>query len=633
MRKFILAVLSLILLCGPGQVVRAQGQAHADLYPLDTSAFPGVSALLDVFDPAGIFLTGLKPEAITVLEDAEPLPVKELTEQAVPVQIVVAINPGPPLDVRDGQGVSRFQRINQTLTMWSQALPADLPDDISLVTIAGPIIAHANARDWQVSLSTFQPDFRATTPNLQSLSLAIDTAAAQVPRAGMKRSVLFITPHMDDPGLETALQPLIQRAVQNRVRVSIWFVDTDSYFATTSAALFNNLALQTGGGFFEYSGSQALPDPETYFAPLRRVYLMKYDSAVNAGGPHTISLQIQTPAGRIASAEQSFDINIQPPNPIFVSPPLQLTRQPPAEDPFNTELLVPAMQEIDILIEFPDGHARALVRTTLYVDGQIAAENTAEPFDKFQWDLTAYKLSGEHKLIVEAVDSLGLSRTSMEFPVTLTVIQPAHGPAALFARYRQEITLGAIGLAGLAMLLVLLTGRLRLPSPRVRAAARKASQDPVTQPISAVIESRTNPKDRARRRLPWASGTPARPAHAPAYLIRLSSDLQPASGSPLPLAEKELTFGTDPVQCAQVLDDPSISPLHARLAQTETGAFLLSDAGTVAGTWVNFEPVEPSGHLLRHGDVIHFGQMAFRFELKNPPSPAEPIIVPERLSP
>ena len=46
-------------------------------------------------------------------------------------------------------------------------------------------------------------------------------------------------------------------------------------------------------------------------------------------------------------------------------------------------------QPLEIIVEFPDGHPRPLVRTTLYVDGQIAAENTAEPFNAFTWDLTA----------------------------------------------------------------------------------------------------------------------------------------------------------------------------------------------------------------------------------------------------
>ena len=78
---------------------------------------------------------------------------------------------------------------------------------------------------------------------------------------------------------------------------------------------------------------------------------------------------------------------------------------------------------------------------------------------------------------------------------------------------------------------------------------------------------------------------------------------------PIPLAEKDMTFGTDPVQSMRVLDDPSISPLHARIKQTEDGSFIIYDHGSVAGTWVNYEPVTREGRRLAHGDRIHFGQL------------------------
>ena len=64
-----------------------------------------------------------------------------------------------------------------------------------------------------------------------------------------------------------------------------------------------------------------------------------------------------------------------------------------------------------------------------------------------------------------------------------------------------------------------------------------------------------------------------------------------------------------------------------RITQTEGGDFFVVDAGTIAGTWVNFEPVGREAHLLRHGDVLHFGQLVFRFELVNPPPPIEPNII------
>jgi hypothetical protein len=138
------------------------------------------------------------------------------------LQIVVGINQGPALDARDGTGLSRFQRVSQILAGWAQTRPADPPDDVSLVSQAGQEMSHGSAADFMASLSAFQPNFRGATPNLQALAIAIDTASQQTPRAGMKRAVLFITPHMDDPNIATAIEPFIQLAQQRSIRIFIW---------------------------------------------------------------------------------------------------------------------------------------------------------------------------------------------------------------------------------------------------------------------------------------------------------------------------------------------------------------------------------------------------------------------------
>jgi hypothetical protein len=106
---------------------------------------------------------------------------------------------------------------------------------------------------------------------------------------------------------------------------------------------------------------------------------------------------------------------------MFVSPPLQIDRRPPDDDPYNEKVLQPDSQKIKILVEFSDGHKRPLVRTTLYVDGQVVAENKTEPFDTFTWDLSGYTQSGEHKIVVEAVDDLNLSRRRTDWRPFLVV--------------------------------------------------------------------------------------------------------------------------------------------------------------------------------------------------------------------
>jgi len=209
MRKLLALFLSLGLLLGTAPSVRAQQNlATATLYPADASAFPTVSAYLDVFDAQKIFTSGLKPEAVTVIENGQPLPSDSLTEIAIPLQIVVAVNQGAALDARNANGFSRFQRVAQVITQWAQSRPANLPDDLSLVSQAGPVINHAGANDFIVGVNGFQPDMRVASPNLQSLATAIDTVKAQTPRLGMKRAILFITPQMDEPNLAALLESL-----------------------------------------------------------------------------------------------------------------------------------------------------------------------------------------------------------------------------------------------------------------------------------------------------------------------------------------------------------------------------------------------------------------------------------------
>jgi hypothetical protein len=357
-----------------------------------------------------------------------------------------------------------------------------------------------------------------------------------------------------------------------------------------------------------------------------------YTSALTTPGDHTLGFYITAQDTNIPALDKTFSVDVQPPNPIFVSPPLQITRQPPADDPYNTEVLEPSQQVIEIIVEFPDGHLRDLVRTTLYVDGQVADENTEEPFESFLWDYSAFIESGEHQIIVEAEDALGLKKSSISIPVTFTVIRPPSGVEAFLAQYSSQLVMGSILFAGLALLVILVRSRVRnIPESR-RKKNRKAREDPLTQPVPALTEPPVSATKKAKSqpRFNWMGLRQSRLPSAPAYLIRLTNAGEPASAIPVPVNEKDMTFGTDPVQSMHVLDDPSIAPLHARIQQTGEGIFTIFDQGSVAGTWVNYEQVPREGARLRHGDRIHFGQMQYRFDLSQPPGESEPKVVSQK---
>lgn len=598
----------------------AQSMAYVEIGVPDTTGFPTITTVLDVYDASGQFVSGLTRADVTVREDETARPVDELTEYPVGAQIVVGFNTGPALGVRDGQGVTRYQRIQRAIETWSRSLDAEKGDDLSLVSIAGLVNAHTGPFEFSAALSAFQPEFRASTPNIQTLSFALDAALVPTPEVGMKRAVLYVTPHMKDPKLAEALTSIGQRAMDGHVRIFIWLADSELNFNDPSVALFQTLATQTGGSLVTFDNG-ALPDPETYFAPLRNAYRLTYSSKLNTTGDHRLSAEVNLDSTRIASATQTFALNVQAPNPIITVLPSQITRRAPADDPYNEEILLPAEQKIEVIFDFPDGHQRPIVSVTLFIDGQPAATNTSGALDQFTWDLNAYTESSQHTLRVEATDTLGLTGTSIESPVLVQVVRTPVTPLILLARYRYILVGIIVGVAGLILLGVLSSGRFRIRSPRERREKKQRYADPLTQPVAiASTERPTDPLKKTRRP---KSAT----VDAPASLIRLTPDGEAASALPIPIPADEVSLGTDPVQASFILDEPVISPLHARIVRTSEG-YSISDPGSAAGTWVNHEPVTREGHPLKHGDRVHLGHLMYRFELKNPPPIPEPTITP-----
>jgi hypothetical protein len=290
-------------------------------------------------------------------------------------------------------------------------------------------------------------------------------------------------------------------------------------------------------------------------------------------------------------------------------------RQAPDEHTTATTAFLPNRQTIEILVEFPDGRARPLVRTVLYVDNQKVAENTAAPFDRFSWDLSSYATSGQHSLSVEAVDNLGLSKISLGVPVTVTVVRPQRGFLPFLARNSLWVVLGAILFSGTVLGVILASGRIRR---RPRLSGRDARHDPLTQPVQ-----RERPLLR-KPRLPWLHP----PKESEAYLVRLKEDGQSLTAPPVPVITPEMTFGSDPLQATRILDDPSVSPLHARLKEVR-GEYVLSDEKSVAGTWVNYEPLTAPLRL-QHGDVLQIGRVSYRFMLRKPPDRPAPKVTPTK---
>lgn len=643
--KLLTLILTLIVCVGS---VSAQAAYYATLTTPDTSAFPQISSYLDVHDPTGNFVYGLTPQDVTLQENGVSLSVSALEEQRVGVQFVIAITPGASFTIRDGLGNSRYEYLLQGLLAGSWVDQPVGVDDFSLLNVGGPQLTHTSSPiSLHTALKTNIPDDPNAIPSLEVLSAALQVASDPTTRPGMERAVLFITPPQSSD-VSLGLQSIIASASQQNIHIFVWLVAAPDVFDLPEIDQLRNLATQTRASFFAFSGEETVPDLDALLEPLRHIYRLSYDSRVATAGIQAVIAQLTLGTELITTPAQSFEVNLQSPVPTILDPPTEIVRSfsglaTPETGNANANLM-PEEQVLNIQVDFPDGYKRGLALTRLYVDGEMAAENSSPPYDRFVWDLRPFSQDGEHTLRIEATDNLGLVGSSAEAAIRIVVPTTTQGVMVVISQKRSLIIGVTVILSASILVLVLIAGgriRPRLHPTQVRQTAGSSEKtrpagyrermqrrkDPVTQPVkiasSAAGATQAPPKG-WRERIPWLKPK-AEPVAALAYLIPLVGSDEPTLAAPLQITDQDVSLGSDPRQVSLVIADPSIEGVHARIHHADK-AFMITDAGTVAGTWVNYEQVNPQGAILEHMDIIHLGRIGLRFKLSEP-GPLPKIVV------
>jgi hypothetical protein len=617
-----LAALFILLAAAPAA---AQSGQQVTLLQPAAAQFPNLTLNFEVHDAGGSFITDLTQGQVQVLEDGASRPTSSLSLEQPGLQLSLVFDTGPEL-AYTYNNVSRFQQVHQALATWADATAA--PDDYSLITSTGGLGTHlSDARQFSSILDAFNPDLYKNQASLSSLIQAIDLAADPLRHPLMKRAILYVTPMLPDTALQ-ALPNLADRAAQTGIHIFIWLVLPEPASETAITKALGDMAQHTGGQFFTFTGSEPFPDPETYLQPLRYHYSVNYVSAINQSGSHHLSVQVKTGSETLDSNDQALALAVLPPNPMFMAPPAAIARtwtsSATGSSGATQGVLVPETVPLKLLVEFPDGHKRALTAARLYVDSKLVSELTQSPFDTFTWPLAGYNTSGTHTLRVEVVDQLGLTSSSIEIPVEITAPpSPVLAGMRIFGLEPASLLLPAGGvLGGVAVVLAGVWA--------FRGLQRRSRSRPQRPAFAR----------RPRQRLQMPIPMPARrsalhAANAPARLVHLGEDRHslPGSGtSPLSgmaLDGPELTVGSSPKKAAWVLESTSVDGLHARVRQTETGKFRIFDAGSVAGTWVNYTPVPAEGTSLQHGDLVQLGREMLRFELKSPGAPRKAVVIDE----
>ena len=606
---------------------------------INSDSFPTLGVEFEVYDLLGGFVTDLQAGDVTIQENSKPQPVSSLELLQPGVQLTIAFNLSPELSNRYA-GVTRMANILERLVQWSQVQPAGSTDQISLATNTGLQLIRSQSRpEFETALFDLgKIDLQAEKSSLNALTRAVDLATDPSSAQTMKSAILYITPLPGAAAL-AALPNLAERALHQNAPIYVWLVGSASAPASFPELFtpLEDLALKSGGSLFLYTGLETLPDPDGYLNPRRYLYRATYDSKIKAGGSYDVSLEINRGDLHLSSASRPVFVNVLPPNPIFLSPPSKIERVWQKAADSDEETLQPASAVIQIVIEFSDGHQRPLKATRLFVDGALMVENTREPFNTFTWDLAGYQADGRHMLNVEVEDNLGLIRRSIDTPVDVSVELARTNLFKSILSSDHLLVFGGVLAAGVVLVLALgLVGR---RAHQNSPASRRAREDPLTQPV-------TPRKDNGKPAAPTSSvDRPTWPRYAvgslssaPAWLLRVpdtgglsatpESRISPSSNpaSAIPLSRRETRLGSDAQAANYKLSSPTVSPLHTRILQTAEGGFLIQDAGSVAGTWVNYAPVPAQGVLLRHGDLVQIGKVAFRFELANPPEERQPRI-------
>ncbi len=578
--------------------VSAQTELRINILSLDTDAFPTISASVSVTDDTGAYIANLPATSFQVFEDDNPLPGLVMQSKRVGTQQLFVVNTITGLQGRIPSGESFFELVQDSLSDWWSRVDASEYglDDLSLITNEDTLVAHAaSAALLNAALDQFEPEFAAEDTSADLLLEALSIATDAQPRAGMPRHIVFLTPYIYSL-VDVPLANVIARAVETQTAVHVVFLAAEQALGFVGTESLRQLCRETGGIFLHFDPTVGLGAITEQVLTQRELYELTFNSHTNISGRHSVQVHVSSNNLEGSSPLRSYLIDVLPPELAFIQPPSMISRQPIDPDrPIDT--LSPTVQPLNLLITFPDDHPRPLTSTWLVVDGEVMDQRSQAPYDVFNWDLSEYMQGEMHYVKAVAQDTLGLEGTSAEIQIFVDVPPPPSGFSALRPALSSLLAALAVLVAGVVLAVALLN-----LSQRSRRVSRK-EEESAPRPAIRLKRASLQPPDAVQ------------PAEA--FLAPVE---QSASGlQAIPLTGAELILGRDASLAAFPIENPSVSPLHARLTRSASGRYLLRDQGSVAGTWVNYEAVSEQGRELKHGDLIHLGRVAFRFQLKNPP--------------
>jgi predicted component of type VI protein secretion system len=264
-------------------------------------------------------------------------------------------------------------------------------------------------------------------------------------------------------------------------------------------------------------------------------------------------------------------------------------------------LLQPAVLPLTAQVVWPDGHPRRLTDVIFRVDGVAQPLATTPALDDagqlpLSWDISE-RDAGTYRLEVEVADELGFRAASAPLEVVIEIARPSPpSPTVTPTRAPSPLATAAEGVPWAVILpaALLAAGGVATGVALLRRRrARRAAAPPPAPP--RIIPAAGPPDDRHVAVLEWATG---------------------ADADPIELTAADVTLGREAEAVEIILEDPSVSRLHARIRRNQAGEYWLFDEGSESGTFLNHERLGLAPRQLQHNDLIQLGRVTLRFRLE-----------------
>ncbi len=557
------AVISLLALACAGAHAD-DSKLHVDIASVDSSAFPSVSAVVNVLDANGRPIPGLDASAIQASVDGKPATIEEVqpvVDSQVALSVILAVNVSGSMG---GQPLSSAQK---AATDFVHGLSPQ--DSVSILTFSDSVntVLEPTADKDAVAAALAGLNAGGNTALYEATSRAIAEASAS---PSTRRAIVLLGDGVDYGGRSNVSRD--ESLAQARAAaVPVYTIGLGSEIDRN---YLDELATATGARFLETPSPEGLSQLYGDIAGLLRgQYVVKLASPQAAAGTtHTLELTIS--AGGV-TAVASKDL----PAVAAATPRLTLKGLASGERVNSlTTITAETGEAVPLEVRF-------------LLDGKPLADATAPPFAA-TIDPAVLK-NGNHSLHVETRDASGSSYT-----LDMTFAVGAVGGSSMSPQVIGALAAVALCVAGLIWL--------RRRRPNVRRKIVQVRLRPWSNGGPAETESSLVDEEPVLLLQPEAE-----PVEQPlAKLVIVSG---PNSGKEFPVGSTPLSVGSAE-WCDIILADDggSIGPEEARawihgdkmMFHKLTRLTVLATDGAIGG-WL----------VLEHGDEVSVGPHRLRFEV------------------